>query len=159
MTLCAIRLYVQSGSSVKICSCRIFNGENWSRSNSVPLILRQNLAAILANKTIEILLKSMASEFVLQGLIKDLPDPVWLHCIIQLNETFLLSIGGYNGASYISASNFYNLETEIWIPGIRFLKKIILLKWFLLKKQPSFLCIGNLSGKPATSVTRCWNEK
>ena len=134
MTLCAIRLYVQSGSSVKICSCRIFNGENWSRSNSVPLILRQNLAAILANKTIEILLKPMASEFVLQGLIKDLPDPVWLHCIIQLNETFLLSIGGYNGASYISASNFYNLETEIWIPGIRFLKKIYFIKMVSFKK-------------------------
>jgi hypothetical protein len=48
--------------------------------------------------------------------VKPLPSPVWLHCVIQLNATFLFSVGGYH-EDYVADSYLYNLETESWSRG------------------------------------------
>jgi len=52
----------------------------------------------------------------IQDTVMDLPEAVWLHCIIQVNETFLLTIGGYH-SGYINASYFYNMDEKIWSQG------------------------------------------
>jgi hypothetical protein len=53
---------------------------------------------------------------------ENLPEPVWEHCIVKINSTTLLSIGGkeyeYKLAAYPSNNTyFYNVQVNKWTPG------------------------------------------
>ena len=53
---------------------------------------------------------------------ENLPEPVWEHCIVKINSSTLLSIGGkeyeYSLAAYPSNNTyFYNVQANKWTPG------------------------------------------
>ena len=58
-----------------------------------------------------------------QGKVPSLPRNVGEHCMVMINETTLLSIGGvefsYDYIGYTSYTNFYNSESNNWSEGPR----------------------------------------
>ena len=49
--------------------------------------------------------------------LPNLPSPVYGHCMVAINDTVLLSMGGYTSQGYISKPNFFNSEMNEWSPG------------------------------------------
>ena len=54
-----------------------------------------------------------------QERFSDLLQPVFEHCLVKINSTTLLSIGGAEGSVYDSVPNtyFYNVQDNQWITG------------------------------------------
>ncbi len=48
--------------------------------------------------------------------IADLPQPVWTQCLVKLNDSSLLSIGGFNGI-FQDSTFFYDGLSNSWIAG------------------------------------------
>ena len=49
--------------------------------------------------------------------LPDLPTPVEGHCMVAINETVLLSIGGIDMVGLHTETSFYNAELNQWLPG------------------------------------------
>ena len=49
--------------------------------------------------------------------IKNLPIFAFEHCIVKINSSTLLSIGGQHGNNYLSSTFFYNAQFNKWEPG------------------------------------------
>ena len=49
--------------------------------------------------------------------LPNLPSPVYGHCMVAINDTVLLSMGGYTSQGYISKTYFFNSEMNEWSPG------------------------------------------
>ncbi len=55
-----------------------------------------------------------------QVMFSDMLEPVWQHCIVKINSTTLLSIGGSvirGNDAPISKTSFYNVEENFWSTG------------------------------------------
>ena len=49
--------------------------------------------------------------------LASVPDPVDRHCVVSLNQTVLLSIGGRVTNDVTSKTHFYNYDTDSWTRG------------------------------------------
>jgi len=49
--------------------------------------------------------------------VAQMPKPVYQHCLVKLNETHLLAIGGSNETSEIGNSYFYHALDNKWTSG------------------------------------------
>ena len=51
-------------------------------------------------------------------LTDDLPDATFLHCIVKINSSTLLSIGGSGASNNFNHTYFCNAQSNKWTPGL-----------------------------------------
>jgi hypothetical protein len=89
---------------------------------------RTNAASVVVNSTslwlsggyLNNIGKTRTTEFVeLNGTRPgpDLPLVLSFHCLVSLNETIILLIGGKSNEATISATFYYNIDFETWTEG------------------------------------------
>ncbi len=52
-----------------------------------------------------------------QNLFSDMLHIIWKHCLVKINSTTLLSIGGSEDGGPTSKTSFYNVEKNSWTSG------------------------------------------
>ena len=63
-----------------------------------------------------------------------MPITVYLHCMVKLNKTHVLAIGGYSGANVVDITYYYDAYLNQWSPGPalntgRFYHSCAVLEW------------------------------
>jgi len=115
------------------CDCYALQNQSWTKILRLNECRRFPASALVTQHEEEVLLitggydgsmmlKSVESfdgnEW--QEQLPALPKKVWLHCLVKINSTTLLLVGGSatsDGMNPFSAAHFYNVDKNQWSPG------------------------------------------
>jgi hypothetical protein len=119
-----------------LCDCYALQNQSWTKISSLNQCRRYPASALVSlNHKEEVLMITggydeptvfNSVEFFYgtdweHGQLSDLPRGVWQHCLVKINSTTLILIGGSETSggtsSPVSATHFYNVKENQWIPG------------------------------------------
>jgi hypothetical protein len=119
---------------VDSCDCYSFQHQTWTQISSLNQCRRYTASSLVSlqhDKEVLMMagggmewttpLKSVESFDGTdweQGQLSELPNEVWLHCLVKINSTTLLLIGGKETGSRSTArTHFFHADKNQWIPG------------------------------------------
>ncbi len=118
-----------------LCDCYALQNQSWTKISSLNQCRRYPASALVSLKHEEEVLMITGGydaptvlnsvEFFdgtdwEQGQVSVLPRGVWEHCLVKINSTTLLLVGGSETdgvVSPVSATHFYDVNKNQWIPG------------------------------------------
>jgi hypothetical protein len=124
-------IYCGGSNGTNVCSCYTLRENKWHFNTSLSVCRSFSASTFISSPT---------PKFVIAGgsktnhgdqdivelfdgkswqMIESLPKAVGEHCMVAINDTVLLSIGGYNDGTEIrtSETHFYDFITNTWSPG------------------------------------------
>ncbi len=122
---------------VDSCDCYALQNQSWTKISSLNQCRRYPASALVSLEHEEEVLMITGGEKEWatplksvesydgtdweQGQVSVLPRGVWEHCLVKINSTTLLLIGGSETSggpsSPVSATHFYDVNENQWIPG------------------------------------------
>jgi hypothetical protein len=127
-------------SGTDSCDCYALQNQSWSKISSlnqcrgypasalVSLEQEEEVLMITGGRNGSSVLKSVESfdgTDWQQGQLPELPNGVWLHCLVKINATTLLLIGGTKTPSSTGATaqtHFFHTDKNQWSPGANVIK-------------------------------------
>jgi len=124
-------MYCGGSNLTTLCNCYVLRDNEWQSTASLSVCRRFSASAFISAASPKYVIAggsktNHGDQDIVESfdgktwqMIESLPKPVGEHCMVAINESVLLSIGGYNDGTKIrtSETHFYDFITNTWSPG------------------------------------------
>ncbi len=124
-------MYCGGSNGTTLCNCYVLREHEWQSIASLSICRRFSASAFISAPTPKYAIAggsktNYGDQDIVESfdgntwqMMKSLPKPVGEHCMVAINESVLLSIGGFNDGTKkeTSKTHFYDFITNTWSPG------------------------------------------
>ena len=125
---------------IESCDCYALQNQSWTKISSLKDCRRFPASALVSleqeeeimmitggydGSTVSKSVESFDGTDWEQGQLPELPNEIWDHCLLKINATTLLLIGGRETTFYMSATaktHFFHADKNQWSPGTNVIK-------------------------------------
>jgi N-acetylneuraminic acid mutarotase len=127
-------MFCGGSNGTTLCNCYVLREHEWQSTGSLSVCRRYSASAFISAPTPKFIIaggtktnpgdQDIVESFDGQSWqkLKSLPKAVTDHCMVAINKSVLLSIGGYNAGTNTATAetHFYHFITNTWSPGPNF---------------------------------------